>query len=478
MADSLKSKTVKGTLWSSIERFSVQGIQFIVMIIMARILTPSDYGLVGMIAIFIAVSQSLIDSGFSQALIRKQDRDESDNSTVFYFNIAVGMTLYLILFISAPAIARFYDEPQLTIITRVVGLGLLFNSLGVVQRAIFTTTLNFKTQAKATLIGASTSGVVGVSMAYTGFGVWAIVTQQITNIVLVNTFLWIFSKWRPILTFSKTSFKTLFSFGSKLMISGLIDTLYKNMYLIVIGKVFRAQDLGYYTRAHQFSDFASSNFTGIFQRVSYPVLCTIQNNDQRLADVYRRLLKTSSFIIFPLMAGIAAVATPMIDTILTSKWIFAARILQILCLAQMWYPVHAINLNLLQVKGRSDLFLRLEIIKKIIGVAVLCATLPFGLIAVCWGVLLNSLLSLIINTHYTGKFINLGFLAQIKDLFPTLALSLCTGIMVWLSISFIALPSFVKLLIGVIEGIVLYAGMAYLLGFTEFKELTDIIHRR
>lgn len=209
MADSLKSKTVKGTLWSSIERFSVQGIQFIVMIIMARILTPSDYGLVGMIAIFIAVSQSLIDSGFSQALIRKQDRDESDNSTVFYFNIAVGMTLYLILFISAPAIARFYDEPQLTIITRVVGLGLLFNSLGVVQRAIFTTTLNFKTQAKATLIGASTSGVVGVSMAYTGFGVWAIVTQQITNIVLVNTFLWIFSKWRPILTFSKTSFRTL-----------------------------------------------------------------------------------------------------------------------------------------------------------------------------------------------------------------------------------------------------------------------------
>ncbi len=448
------------------------------MIIMARILTPSDYGLVGMIAIFIAVSQSLIDSGFSQALIRKRDRSEIDNSTVFYFNIAVGITLYLVLFLSAPAIARFYNEPLLTSITRVIGLGLLFNSLGVVQRAIFTTTLNFKTQAKATLIGAVISGIVGISMAYSGYGVWAIVAQQMANIVLVNIFLWVFSKWRPILKFSKDSFTSLFSFGSKLMISGLIDTLYKNMYLIVIGKFFRAQDLGYYTRAHQFSDFASSNFTGIFQRVSYPVLCTIQDNDRRLADVYRRLLKVSSFIIFPLMAGLAACATPLIDTVLTSKWIFAAKILQILCLAQMWYPVHAINLNLLQVKGRSDLFLKLEIIKKLIGVAVLCATLPFGLIAVCWGVLINSLLSLIINTHYTGRLINLGFLAQIKDLFPTLALSLCTGIAVWLSLSFIALPSFAKLIIGVIEGIVLYAGTAYLLRFSEFKELTDIMHRR
>ena len=448
------------------------------MIIMARILTPSDYGLVGMIAIFIAVSQSLIDSGFSQALIRKRDRSEIDNSTVFYFNIAVGITLYLVLFLSAPAIARFYNEPLLTSITRVIGLGLLFNSLGVVQRAIFTTTLNFKTQAKATLIGAVISGIVGISMAYSGYGVWAIVAQQMANIVLVNIFLWVFSKWRPILKFSKDSFTSLFSFGSKLMISGLIDTLYKNMYLIVIGKFFRAQDLGYYTRAHQFSDFASSNFTGIFQRVSYPVLCTIQDNDRRLADVYRRLLKVSSFIIFPLMAGLAACATPLIDTVLTSKWIFAAKILQILCLAQMWYPVHAINLNLLQVKGRSDLFLKLEIIKKLIGVAVLCATLPFGLIAVCWGVLINSLLSLIINTHYTGRLINLGFLAQIKDLFPTLALSLCTGIAVWLSLSFIALPSFAKLIIGVIEGIVLYAGTAYLFRFSEFKELTDIMHRR
>lgn len=362
MAESLKSKTVKGTLWSSVERFSVQGIMFVVMIIMARMLTPEDYGLVGMITIFVAVSQSLIDSGFSQALIRKQDRTETDNSTVFYFNIAVGAALYTILFLCAPIISDFYGEPQLTPVTRAIGLCIVFNSLAVVQRALLTVRLDFKTQAKATLIGAVVSGAAGVTMAYTGFGVWAIVTQQVVNLALVTLFLWVFSHWKPIWAYSWKSFRELFSFGSKLLASGLIDTLYRNMYLIVIGKVFKASDLGYYTRAHQFSDFASSNITGIFQRVSYPVLCTIQDDDTRLADVYRRLLKVSAFVIFPLLMGLAAVARPLVITFLTEKWLSAATLLVPLCFAGMWYPVHAINLNLLQVKGRSDLFLRLEII--------------------------------------------------------------------------------------------------------------------
>lgn len=478
MAESLKNKTVKGTIWSSVERFSVQGIQFVVMVIMARLLTPQDYGLVGMIAIFIAVSQSLIDSGFSQALIRKQDRDEIDNSTVFYFNIGVGCILYLIIFLCAPFIADFYNEPILTPITRCVGLGLLFNSLGVVQRALFTTTLNFKTQAKATVIGAVISGAVGITMAYRGFGVWAIVVQQVANTALVVIFLWVFSKWRPILAFSRKSFRTLFSFGSKLMVSGLIDTLYRNIYLIVIGKVFRASDLGYYTRAHQFSDFASSNFTGIFQRVSYPVLCTIQNDDTRLRDVYRRLLRTSAFIIFPLMTGMAAVAHPLIISILTEKWAFSAVILQILCLAQMWYPVHAINLNLLQVKGRSDLFLKLEIVKKLVGVTVLVCTIPFGLIIVCWGVLFNSLIALFINTFYTGKLIDLGFLSQIRDLFPILLLSLGMGGLVWGLVSVLSLSPILKLIIGIIVGIAVYVICARLLRFNEFKELMQILHRQ
>lgn len=478
MAESLKNKTVKGTVWSTLERFSVQGIQFIVMILMARILTPGDYGLVGMIAIFIAVSQSLIDSGFSQALIRKQERTEVDNSTVFYFNIAVGLFLYLLLYVAAPFIADFYNEPQLTSITRVIGVSLIFNSLAVVQRALLTLKLDFKTQAKASLSGAVISGIVGIAMAYTGFGVWAIVFQQIVNLGVVTLLLWVFSKWKPLWAYSWSSFRELFSFGSKLLASGLLDTIYRNVYLIIIGKVFKASDLGYYTRSHQFSDFASSNITGIFQRVSYPVLCTIQNDDERLANVYRRMLRVSAFVIFPLMIGLAATAHPFIISILTEKWLFSATLLVPLCFAQMWYPVHAINLNLLQVKGRSDLFLRLEVIKKIIGIIVVCCTLPFGLLALCWGGLVSSIIGIVINTYYTGKLIHLGFFKQMKDLLPTLLLSLATGAVVYLTVTFIPMNSWIALSVGVVEGILIYAALARLLKFSEFFELLSIIKRK
>lgn len=478
MVESLKNKTVKGTVWSSLERFSVQGIQFIVMVLMARILTPADYGLVGMLAIFIAVSQSLIDSGFSQALIRKQDRSEIDNSTVFYFNIGVGIILYFILFFSAPLIARFYEEPQLIPITRVVGLSLVFNSLAVVQRAILTINLDFKTQAKASFIGVLISGIVGITMAHTGFGVWAIVWQQIVNLSVITILLWILSSWKPIWVYSWKSFRELFSFGSKLLASGLLDTIFRNLYLIVIGKYFKASDLGYYTRAHQFTDFASSNITGIFQRVTYPVLCTIQDDDARLSDVYRRLLKTSAFIIFPLMMGMAAVAKPMVISFLTEKWLFSAILIQILCFAMMWYPVHAINLNLLQVKGRSDLFLKLEIIKKALTVVVLCVTLPLGLIPMCVGMIFSSIISLTINTYYTGRLIDLGFFKQMKDLCPTLLLSLATGMIVYITVNFIPMQSWFAVSVGVIEGILIYVGLAKILNFPEFAELLSIIQRK
>lgn len=478
MADSLKNKTVKGTLWSSIERFSVQGIQFVVMIIMARILTPADYGLVGMLAIFIAVSQSLIDSGFSQALIRKQDRTEVDNSTVFYFNIGVGIVLYLFLFAFAPMIADFYSEPLLIPITRAIGLSLVFNSLTVVQRALLTIKLDFKTQAKASFVGCIVSGVLGIWMAYSGFGVWAIVWQQISNLFVITLLLWILSKWTPVLAYSWKSFRELFGFGSKLLASGLLDTIYRNIYLIVIGKVFKASDLGYYTRAHQFTDFASSNITGIFQRVTYPVLCTIQDDDGRLSEVYRRLLRTSAFVIFPLMMGLAAVARPMVLTFLTEKWMFSSILIVPMCFSGMWYPVHAINLNLLQVKGRSDLFLRLEIIKKIIGVTMLCITIHFGLIWMCWGMVLNSLIALAVNTHYTGKLIQIGFFTQMKDLLPTLALSVSVGFIVFLTVTFVHLHAVIALILGIIEGVVIYALAAKILRLSEFDEILSLIKRK
>ncbi len=463
--ESLKGKTVSGVVWSSVERFSVQGVAFIVMIIMARILTPDDYGLVAMLTIFIAISQSLVDSGFSQALIRKQDRNETDNSTVFYFNIAVGLILYLILFLCAPLIAKFYKEPVLTPITRVISLSVLINSFVVVQRAILTSRIDFKTQAKASMSAAVISGIVGISMAYTRYGVWSIVWYQLTNLTVNVGLLWILSKWRPRLLYSWKSFRKLFGFGSKLAASGILDTLYNNVYLILIGKIFSAADLGYYTRASQFSQFPSSNLSGIIQRVTYPVLCTIQNDDERLRNVYRRFLRLSAFIVFPLMIGLAAVAKPLILLLLKEQWSFCVILLQIVCFSMMWYPIHAINLNLLQVKGRSDLFLKLEIIKKCIGVAILCITVPFGLIAMCIGSIFSSIICLIVNTHYTGKLIQVGFLTQMRDLLPTLIYSLTTGALVY---------GFVNILSGL--WLQLIAGMT--VGILFFLFITKITHSR
>lgn len=477
MSESLKHKTVKGTIWSSLERFSVQGIQFLVMIIMARVLTPDDYGLVGMLAIFIAISQSLIDSGFSQALIRKQDRTEVDNSTVFYFNIGVGLILYFVLFFTAPLIAKFYDEPILIPLTRVISLSVIINSLVVVQRALLTIKIDFKTQAKATFTGAILSGIVGITMTYTGFGVWSIVAQQLTNLATVMILLWIFSHWRPSLTYSWASFRELFAFGSKLAVSGLLDTLYRNVYLIVIGKVFKAADLGYYTRAHQFAEFPSSNVSGVVQRVTFPVLCTVQNDDERLRDIYRRLLRISAFVVFPLMMGLAGVARPFVSLILNEQWNFAGVLLQIICFAMMWYPVHAINLNLLQVKGRSDLFLKLEIYKKFIGIGILVITVPFGLEAMCYGSIFSSILSLIINTYYTGKLINVGFLKQMRDLMPTMCYSFSMFIIVTLTVRAVS-GHIAELLCGIIVGLVYFFIATYITRSRDLKELLLLIKHK
>lgn len=477
MPESLKHKTLKGTLWSSVERFSVQGVAFVVMIVMARILTPEDYGLVGDIIIFIAISQSLVDSGFSQALIRKQDRSEIDNSTVFYFNIAVGIILYLILFFCAPLIARFYDEPILVPLTRVISLSVLLNSLVVVQRALLTVKIDFKTQAKASLTAAVVSGIVGIYMAYTGWGVWAIAGQQIVNLAVNTGLLWVLSHWRPTLSYSWSSFRELFGFGSKLAISGIIDTIYQNVYLIVIGKVFRTADLGYYTRAHQFAQFPSSNFTGIIQRVTFPVLCTIQNDDTRLRSVYRRFLRLSAFIVFPLMVGLAAVAHPMVIVLLKEQWAFAATLLSIICFSMMWYPVHAINLNLLQVKGRTDLVLKLEIWKKCIGVAILCITVPMGLIAMCVGSIFSSLIGLGINTYYTGKIIQVGFLKQMRDLMPTLFYSLSMGAVVYATANIIP-GERLQLIAGIAAGIAYFAIVTRLTKSQDLRELLAFIKER
>lgn len=477
MTQSLKQQTKKGLVWSSIENFSVKGVSFVITIVMARLLTPEHYGLIGMLTIFMAVAQSLIDSGFSQALIRKIDRTEVDNSTVFYFNIAVGFVLYLLLFVTAPLVAKFYDTPQLCPIMRVLCLSVIINSFAVVQRALLTIQIDFKTQAKASLIASITSGVIGIGMAYKGYGVWAIVGQQLTNYGFIVILLWIFSKWRPRWVYSWQSFRELFAFGSKMLAAGLLDTVYNNIYLIAIGKFYAAGPLGHYTRAHQFATFPSANLTGIMQRVTYPILCHIQNDDMRLANTYRRFLKASAFIIFPLMCGLAAVSEPLVLVVLGEKWHQCAVLLEILCFVMMWYPIHAINLNLLQVKGRSDLFLRLEIIKKIIGVSILIITLPYGLVVMCYAQIISSILCLGINTYYTGKLINVGFARQMLDLLPTLLLSLAM-----FAVTFFICNLFtnlwVKLAIGIPTGMAVFIIVSLLLHFPEWKELQTFMPKK
>lgn len=476
MAESLKNRTVKGVLWSSVERFSVQGVQFLVMIVIARLMSPKEYGLIGMLGIFIAVSQSLVNSGFSQALIRKQNKTDIDNCTVFYFNIVVSVVLYIVLFLISPNVALFYEEPVLCDVLRVVGVVVIVNALSVVQRAVYTSELDFKTQAKASFVAVILSGIVGVLLAYAGYGVWALVWQQLVNYSVNTIILWLYAKWFPKLIYSWKSFRELFSFGSKLMLSGLLDTAYNNAYQLVIGKVFTANSLGLYSRAYHFSEFPSSNINNVIQRVTYPVLCTMQDDDEKLRVVYRKFLRLSAFLIFPLMCLLAGIAHPLVTFVLGEQWNYAATLLIPLCFSMMWYPIHSINLNLLQVKGRSDLFLRLEIIKKVVGVLILIASVPYGLLAMCYSSIVSCFFSLIINTYYSGKLISVGFIVQMRDLFAVLFTSLLLFILVYYSSSFVN-SVFLKIVIGTIVGVGFYTGVVYVCRFKELSFLKLLFER-
>ena len=471
---SLKDKTVKGVIWSAVDRFSAQGIQFVFSILIARLLVPEDYGVIAMLNIFLAVSQTFIDSGFGTALIRKIDRTETDFSTVFYFNIAVAVFFYLGLFFAAPAIANFYNAPLLVPVTRVTAINLVIGSLSGIHNAKLSIAIDFKSRAKISIVSAVLTGAVGLWMAYSGYGVWALVVQTVFAGIIRTIMLWIIVKWYPKLVFSWKSFKEMFSFGSKLLASGLLDTIYNNIYPLVIGKVFSPTTLGVYSKANSLAQFPSSNITSVLQSVTFPVLSTIQNEEDRLAAAYKRFLRIAAFVVFPLMMGLSAVADPFIRLALTDKWEGAIYLLQIICFWMMWYPIHAINLNILQVKGRSDYFLKLEIIKKVQGVIVLCVTVPMGIVAMCYGSLISSIICLIWNTYYTKKLLGYGFFAQMKDLFPVIMHSLAMWLLVSVIVHF--MPNlWLKLIVGVLSGMVYYIVGAYLMKFPEMDELLTIL---
>lgn len=473
----LKDKTVKGIAWSAVERFSAQGIQFVFNILIARILLPEDYGVVAMLGIFLAVSQTFIDSGFSNALIRKQDRTDADYNTVFWFNLAVSVFFCALLWLTAPAISAFYKIPLLTKVTRILSLTLVINAFRAVHETQLSIKLDFKRRAIVTIICIVAIGATGLWMAAAGHGVWALVVQSIVGSILRTVLMWIMVRWRPRFLFSKASFREMFGFGSKLLGSALLDTLYNNIYTIVIGKAFTPAALGSYNRAESFAAFPSSSATSLLQGVTYPVLSQIQDDEERLRNAYRRLLSLSAFVIFPMMTGLAAVADPLIRVLLTDKWAESIVYLQIICFSLMWWPIHAINLNILLVKGRSDYFLKLEIIKKIVGTAILFATLPFGLIAMCYGKIASSLICVGINTYYNESLIGYGYLKQMKNMMPILILSLTMGAAVWLLINIIS-GLWAKLIAGILAGTAIYITGAIVFRFPELRELIDILKRK
>ena len=448
-----------------------------VMLFMARLLTPADYGLVGMLTVFLAVANVFIYSGFGNALVRKQDRTQVDCSTVFFFNLGMSAIMYIVLYFCAPLIADFYKEPQLIPIARVIGVTLIINAFGAIQGVLKSAEIDFKIIAKVSVVNAVFTGIVGILLAWKGFGVWALVYSSLVGSIAGAILGWFVYGWRPTLEFSKNSFKEFFGYGSKLAASGFLDTLYNNAYNLIIGKVYNASDLGYYTRAANFSTFPSSNITSIISRVTFPLLCKIQNDDTKLEVVYRKFLRLSAYIVFPLMVGLAIVAHPMIVVLIGEKWAFSATLLTIICFSMMWYPIHAINLNLLKVKGRIDLFLKLEIIKKINGVIMLCVTVPIGILAMCWGGIVTSVIALVINTYYTGKLINVGFLKQMWDLTPTLVYC---GIMAAavLGVVYFIPDNVIKLVVGIPIGVLVYLGVSKLTKSPELAELMLLIKRK
>jgi teichuronic acid exporter len=466
---SLKQKTVSGLIWSFVDTMAGQGITFVVGIILARLLSPREFGLIGMITVFIAVSESFINSGFSSALIRKKDCTDTDFSTVFFFNLAVGILFFLMLFFSAPAISSFFNEPELTAILQVLGIVLIIDSLTLIQRTILTKRIDFKLQAKISMIASIGSGVVSITMAFYGLGVWALVAQRIVKQGLNSLFLWLWNRWKPLLVFSKESFKELFGFGSKLLISGLIDTIYRNVYYLIIGKFFSAQELGFYTKANEFKNLPSQNLNGIISRVTYPVLSTLQDDIPRLRNNYQKLIRSVMFITFTLMLGMAAVAEPMIHTLIGAKWEPAIIYLQMLCFEGMMYPLHSLNLNMLQVQGRSDLFLKLEIIKKLIAIPTIIIGIFWGIKIMIAGMMVNTLIAYYLNSYWSGVKIGYSFRQQVKDILPSFLLAFTMGVLVFLLGKLLPFSYPIELIIQIV------CGALFVFVFCEITKFKDYI---
>ena len=471
----LKSKTLHALFWSFLERSGQQGIQFIISIILARLLLPEEFGLIAMLAIFMAVAQSFINSGFGQALIQKQDVTHIDECSIFYFNILVGFLAAGLLCLAAPWIAGFYNQPLLVPLTCVLSLNMIINAFGLVQITLLTKHIDFKTQLKVSVIATALSGTIGVTMALNGFGVWSLVAQSLGSNLFQTILLWFFNTWRPSLVFSLDSLRAMFTFGSRLLASGLLDTVFRNIYIVVIGKLFSPADLGFYSRAERLQHLPVANISGMVGRVTFPVFSSVQDDKPRLKRGIRGALTMLVMINFPMMVGLAIVAKPLVLLLLTEKWAPCIPYLQLLCVVGMLYPLHVVNLNLLKAQGRSDLFLRLEVLKKILVVIAISVTYRWGIIAMIYGQIATSCLAYFLNAYYTGKMLDYPITEQIQDLMPSLALAGIMGLGVY-ALKYIPITNQLALLSAqIMTGIVLYAVLCYIFRISSFMEVIEMI---
>lgn len=472
----IKNEAKKGFYWTFFNQFINYGLTFIVGIVMARLLSPADYGTTAIPAIFITIARVFIDSGFQVALIRKKEVSEEDLSTAFYYSFAVGVFCYILLFVCAPFIANFFNVEVVKPLVRITALMFLWTPLTTPQNVILSRKLDFKTISKVSIVSNIIGSTAGVISAYSGLGLWALVIANLVSSLLEFVLKWFFVRWFPKSRWSKKSFKYLWDYGNKVIMSSLLGTAYRAILPAFVAKFQSPVDLGLYNRAYKYAELPSEQGTITIQKVTFPILSKIHDEDT-LARGYRKILRVTAFVLFPVMFMLSALAHPVIVLMLTEKWEACTILLQFLCFSAMWYPVSAININLLQVKGRSDLILKLEIIKTAINFCVLCISLPFGIVYFCMATCVNSLLAVMINTHFTGKMINVGFWTQMKDLMPTIVLCSIT----WGSIYLVNLfldNLWAELLVGGLTGIVVYIGGALLFKFPEINEVKYMINKK
>lgn len=477
MPESLKDKTVKGVAWSGIDNIVHFGVSFLVAIILARLLSPDDYGLIGLTSIFTAICTTIVNGGMGTALIRTKDASDDDYNTAFIVNLSMSLLLYVLIFLCAPLIAEFFRREELIALTRVTSIGMIIGALALVQKTRLTKRIDFKSQAKITLISSLSSAIIGIGMALLGFGVWALVGQHLSSQIINTVCLWLVNKWVPRMRFSSGSFHKLFGFGWKMMLSGLLDTIWKELYQVVVGKCYSPATLGQYTRAKGFSTLFSSNITSVIQRVTYPVLSNIQDDKERMTNAYRKIIKTTMFITASSMLFMGAVSEPMIYCLIGAKWHEASVYLPLICLTGSTYPLQAINLNMLQVQGRSDLFLGLEIVKKIIAIGPLAVGAFVGIMPMLWTNIITCVISYFLNSYYSGKLLGYSSWMQLRDIAPSYGIAALLALSVYF-IKYLPISYWIVLPMQIVIGVTVFMTLCHITKSEEFAEIKGMVVSR